>query len=267
MYDGRWRESGEFGDVHFSAFDDDDSSADAQYSASEEDYALRRGSSTHSRASVHAHLLRRDSIATTGSYRATNRTSHKVYMANEDLTIAIAGFKTSRIGFILYLLACILSCGAVYLILRWMPRWYVSLLGRPCFLRECDWVVVENEWGELAILPVNVRTYGRPVSTVFGIPEKMLSYALDDDTDPLMDSLRILDYRYVRLCFHPLKDKFVLCTGWKDPDWTDVRLVRTGLDGDEVSIREVIFGTNLIDIVQKTAGQLLVDEVSVQISP
>jgi cation-transporting ATPase 13A3/4/5 len=96
---------------------------------------------------------------------------------------------------------------------------------------------------------------------VFGVPEKPFYYALDDDEDPLMDDLRSLDYRYVRLYFHPIKDKFIMSAGWKDPDWTDIRLVRAGLDSDDKLIREVIFGDNLIDIKQKSIGQLLVDEV------
>ncbi len=183
-------------------------------------------------------------------------------MANEDLTIAVAGFSTSYLGYTAYVLLCIVTCGIAYLLLRWLPRWYVAILARPTALRDCDWVVIENQWGELSIMHVNVRDYGRPVSSVFGTPEKMLSYGFDDDTDPLVDHLRYLDYRYVRLFFHPIKDKFLLSAGWKDPDWTDVRLVRSGLDSDEKIMRDVIFGNNLIDIAQKSMGQLLVDEVS-----
>lgn len=77
----------------------------------------------------------------------------------------------------------------------------------------------------------------------------------------MMTHLRFLDYRYIRFCFHPLRDKFVLCSNWKDPKWTDVRSVRGGLDGDERYRRELVFGQNQIDIQQKSIPQLLVDEV------
>lgn len=183
-------------------------------------------------------------------------------MANEDLTIVVAGFSTGPIGYVSYILLCAITCGAAYLLFRWLPRWYVALIGRPTALRDCDWVVIENQWAELSTMSVNVRDYGRPVSSVFGVPEKVLFYGLDDETDPLLDHLRYLDYRYVRLFFHPMKDKFILSAGWKDPDWTDVRAVRSGLDSDEKLMREAIFGNNLIDIAQKSIGQLLVDEVS-----
>lgn len=78
-----------------------------------------------------------------------------------------------------------------------------------------------------------------------------------------MMDLRFLDYRYIRFYFHPLKDKFVLCTNWKDPNWSDIRSIRTGLDSDERSRREQVFGKNEIDIEQKSIPRLLVDEVSV----
>ncbi|XWW96638.1 hypothetical protein V2A60_004615 [Cordyceps javanica] len=257
-----WRQSisSDIDDVDLAVVDDEDS-ADRQYIASDDDYIMRRRSSTHSRLSVHARLLRRDSTATTASARQGGRTSQKVYMANEDLTIAIAGFSTSYWGYCAYLFLCLLTGGAAFLVLRWLPRWYIAILGRATALQSCDWVVVENQWSELAILDVKSQEYGRPVSSVFGASEKLLSYGLDDENDPLLDDLRTLEYRYVRFFYHPIKDRFIMSSGWKDPDWTDVRLVRSGLDSDEKMIREQIFGPNLIDIEQKSASQLLVDEV------
>lgn len=252
----------EFGAVVDAIEDDDeyDDSSSQDYQASQNDYVLRR-SSTHSRTSVHAQLLRRDSTTTAiSSYGG--RTSQKVYMVNEDLTIAIAGFRTSKTGYLVYLALCIMTGGIAYLLFRWLPRWYVGILGQQCPLGECDWVVIENQWGELVTVDVQVRLYGRPLSSVFGMPEKLFSDTLDEDSDPFLQDLRTIDYRYVRFCFHPLKDKFVLCSGWKDPEWTDVRLVRAGLDTDERTNREIVFGNNLIDIEQKSVGQLLIDEVS-----
>lgn len=85
---------------------------------------------------------------------------------------------------------------------------------------------------------------------------------MDDDDDPLMPCLRFLDYRYIRFCFHPLKDRFMVCGDWKDSSWTDLKSIRAGLDSDERSRREQVFGKNQIDIKQKPNAQLLVDEVS-----
>ncbi|KAK0392169.1 hypothetical protein NLU13_1667 [Sarocladium strictum] len=250
----------DIGDFEFGEVEEDDS-ADQDYDASHDDYAMRRRSSTHSRSSVHARLLRTDSAATSSSAPGRGRISQKIYMVNDDLTIAVAGFSTSRAGFALYACLCILTGGLAYLLFRWLPRWYVTVVGMPCPLRSCQWVVVENQWSEMAVMAPKVQYFGRPLSTVFGLPEKEAGLEFEDSEDPIMDELRTLDYRYVRLCFHPLKDRFVLCTGWKDPQWTDVRDVRSGLDSDEKGIRETIFGNNLIDIEQKSMGSLLVDEV------
>jgi cation-transporting ATPase 13A3/4/5 len=106
--------------------------------------------------------------------------------------------------------------------------------------------------------------YGHPASTVFGLREKNgYSPDYDEDDDPMLTHLRFLDYRYIRFCFHPLKDKFVLCSDWKDPNWTDVKSIRAGLDSDERLRREQVFGANEIEIERKSIPRLLIDEVSV----
>lgn len=113
----------------------------------------------------------------------------------------------------------------------------------------------------MSILDIRFSPYNRPLSTVFGAPEKMFAQMFDEDADPLMDELRALDYRYVRLVYHPLKDKFIVSSGWKDPSWKHVRALCAGIDADEKEHRETVFGTNMIDIDQKSIPQLLVDEV------
>ncbi|KAK3378169.1 hypothetical protein B0H63DRAFT_479050 [Podospora didyma] len=254
------------GDHEESPFEDDmmdeEDSADLERQAAADDYVLRRRSSTQSRDSVHSRLLRRDSALSGGSTYGAGRPSQKVYMVNEDMYIAIAGFRTSSIGLAAYTVICFATLGLGWLLFRWLPRWHVKLVGKPTALRDCEWVVVENQWNEMAILHVESRPYGRPLTTVFGSPGKLDSYGLpDEDNDPILRDLRMLNYRYVRFYFHPLKDKFLLCNGWKDPLWFNVREIRAGLDSEEKSHRDVVFGSNLIDIEQKSTFRLLVDEV------
>lgn len=228
-----------------------------------EEQAMHRRSSTYSRGSVHERLLLRSESGRTdvSGHAAMSRVSQKLHMVNEDLTIVLAGFRTSKVGFAIYVLLCIVTLGTAWLLLRWLPRWQVKLVGKPCPLRRCQWVVLENQWGEMSILTVSSRPYDRSLSTVFGAPEKMYAQWLDDDADPILAELRILNYRYVRFFYHPLKDKFLICNGWKDPNWTDVRELRAGIDVDEKEQRESVFGHNLIDVEQKSTFQLLVDEV------
>ncbi|EFR01130.1 cation translocating P-type ATPase [Nannizzia gypsea CBS 118893] len=187
--------------------------------------------------------------------------SQKIYIASEDLTAAIAGFSTSMAGLTTYLAICILTCGLGYLVFRWVPKWRVSLIGTPTPLYKCQWVAIENQWGQFTIQDVQNQPYGRQLSTVFGRGNKegtVANYEYDDD--PIMSNLRYLDYHYVRFFYQPVQDRFSISGTWADPAWADVKLLRRGLDADERESREQVFGANIIDIQAKTIPQILLDE-------
>jgi cation-transporting ATPase 13A3/4/5 len=104
---------------------------------------------------------------------------------------------------------------------------------------------------------------GRPLSTVFGSTKKEAIVSdYDEDDDPVLAHLRFLDYRYIRFCYQPIEDKFLLSNSWKDPLWTNAKTLRGGLDADERDRREQVFGGNVIDVEQKSIPNILVDEVS-----
>lgn len=229
-------------------------------------------------------LLRR-SDSTKGDTRTHDEGgnfSQKLYIITEDLTIVIAAFTTSTLGFTVYMTICICTLGVAYLLLRWMPRWYIKIVGSPTPLKACSWVVIEvsswggpqkantwaksgqNQWGEFTVHDVSTEEYGHPLSTVFGFPPKETLNGYHDDDDPILDTLKILDYRYMRLLFHPLEDKFVVNNNWADPQWTDIKALREGLDSEERDIRDQVFGKNVLEIHQKSIAQLLVDEVCPQ---
>ncbi|KAL8739285.1 MAG: hypothetical protein Q9181_000015 [Wetmoreana brouardii] len=221
-----------------------------------------RKSSGHSRRSAEHPLLQRHTSARTDTsyFGHGGRTDQKIYVVTEDLTIVVSGFVTSLAGYIAYISLCCLTCGVAYLVLRWLPRWKVRLVGEHRPLRECSWVVIENQWSEFEVHNLVKEQYGHAVSTVFGLTGKNGYVDMDEDDDPVMPALYFLDYRYMRFCFHPLKDKFMLSSNWKDPSWTNVKSMRAGLDSDERYRREQIFGKNQIDIRHKSVPQLLVDE-------
>lgn len=121
----------------------------------------------------------------------------------------------------------------------------------------------QNQWGEFSVQDIGICAYGYSVSSVFAPIFKESRQDLeDDDDDPVLMHLRFLNYRYIQFCFHPLLDKFVLCSDWQDPSWTCVKSIRAGLDGDERIRRGKVFGKNQIDVQQKSLLELLVDEVS-----
>jgi cation-transporting P-type ATPase 13A2 len=241
------------------------------YGRSEQDFEggaespVRRKSSTISRHSSEEPLLLRR-ISSTSSTRSAiygrgGRTSQKIYILTEDLTIVIAGFDTSYIGFVIYTTICVITLGLGYLFLRWLPKWRIKIVGSPRPLRECSWVVIENQWGEMSVHDITKQEYGRPLSSVFGNQEKGGFREYDEDRDPIIKHLRSIDYRYVRFFFNPLKDKFLVGNTWKDPNWINVRSIRSGLEMEERDYRELVFGKNLIDIEDKSTMQLLVEEV------
>ena len=135
-------------------FEEDDSSVDLEAG---ELSTMRRSSSGVSRSSVHDQLLRSDSgrRSTDSGLGQGSRTSQKIYIITEDLTIVVAGFQTSTFGYALYTTLCALTLGIGYLLLRWLPRWQVRLVGRPCHLQDCSWVVIEV--GGLPYLTNSIR--------------------------------------------------------------------------------------------------------------
>lgn len=132
---------------------EEEDSSEYERIAGENDYVLQRHVSTQSQVSVSAPLLRRDSVVTDRSvYGGAGRVSQKIYMVNEDLTIVIAGFRTSTLGLALYCVICLATLGLGWLLFRWLPRWQVRVLGRVCALRECEWVVLEVAYPRLSSL-------------------------------------------------------------------------------------------------------------------
>jgi cation-transporting P-type ATPase 13A2 len=245
--------------------------------------SIRRKSSGRTRTTSDQPLLTRNT-----SMRSDTREheegggnfSQKLYIETEDLTMVIAGFVTSRIGLLAYILICCITGGIGYLALRWVPRWKIRMVGKAAPLSGCTWVVVEvrfqneqnlqrvsakdsqNQWGEFTVNYVSAEKYGYPLSSVFGRPSKEKLNGYRGDPDPELDILRFLDYRYMRLIYHPLEDKFMLNNSWWDPQWTDVKALREGLDSDERDPRDQVFGKNVIEIREKTIPELLLDEVS-----
>ncbi|KAK7208376.1 P-type ATPase-like protein [Myxozyma melibiosi] len=184
-----------------------------------------------------------------------------VYLPEEDLIIALAGYKSSPLRLFLLTLLCVSTGGLAYLILRWLPKWRVSLLGYKAPLSNCDWVVLENQWGELSFLNVEKKPYNYPMSSVFNVHKSGSKPSDEIGYDPTIKSLHYFNYRYMRLILHPIEGKFELNNDWKDPSWLNLSAARKGLDMVTVGERQTVFGSNSIDIEDKPVFKLLVDEV------
>jgi len=80
------------------------------------------------------------------------------------------------------------------------------------------------------------------------------------ETEQLMD-LTYLDYRYTRFIIHPPTGRLRMLKDWRDPLWSSVSRVYSGVSWDAEKDRSVLFGKNEIDIEGKSTAGLLVDEV------
>ena len=286
-------ESPEWSDDQALAAEEDDSGSPAKYADNADEIDLesatsrsaRRKYSGLSRSSIGDPLLpRRASVKSNASgFRSDPRRSQKLYIISEDMTIAVAGFGTRRIGAFVYIMLCICTCGLVYLALRWLPRWKVVLVGSSKPLRDCDWVVLEvrspnrwkksrtaakqhqNQWGEMSIQSLTKIPLDRVTETLYGSRTSKARFSHYEDDEDLQD-IAFLDYRYMRFWFDQMNDKFVPCNDWVDPKWCSLEEMGYGLDSEERAKREAVFGKNQIEIHEKTIPQLLVAEVELTFS-
>lgn len=194
----------------------------------------------------------------------------RFYIAEEDLVVAVAGYRTSRFKSQCYSLLCILTLGFAYLIFRWKPSLKVKLVGVKTSLAEAEWVVAENEFGELSLVPVKRRWYNRPLSTV--LMENNDTEAEDNEThhyhhhesisNPNIPILISFEYRYITLVYSPVEDIFKSNSNWADPDWLDLEQAQQGLSSSIQEDRTLAFGKNSVNLKQKTISQILFDEAS-----
>lgn len=240
------------------------------------------------------------------TYSSSSNSQQRFYISEEDVVLVIAGFNSSRMRAFIYYALCICTLGMAYLVLRWIPRWHIACLGTPAPLGQCDWVVVENQWGEISVIDVNSTHFNRQMSHVFRIQSTEKEPQTENETghysamsedatrrsstnpsasqsirssengdhpkqfddidegyldDPIMHTLRKFEYRYIKFYYNPQDDIFLTNYDWVDPNWLSTESIREGIDSDLQGERKTVFGTNLIDIEEKTTLQLLVDEV------
>lgn len=195
--------------------------------------------------------------------------SQRFYIAEEDLVIGIAGYKNSLYRKIIYYFLCTVSFGLLYLFFRWYPRYRIKCMGTPEALGKSDWVVIETEFGALSVIDISRKWYNKRLSSYLSLP---LSVDLPEDEDiknstselhpdPLVPILISFQYRYIELYYSPVEDLFKTNLNWCDDSWSDVAHAKSGLSQEMHHTRMKIFGQNLIDIKEKSIGQLLVDEV------
>ncbi|KAI8057924.1 hypothetical protein BDF22DRAFT_724886 [Syncephalis plumigaleata] len=163
--------------------------------------------------------------------------------------LILSAYKYDRRWLFLYRLLCCFTIGIFYLIVRWIPRFWISLVGRPCLLGEAEWVVIENQWKQLSIEHICRINYNGKMSNVFYNGNRLL---------PIIS---YFNHRYMRFIYHPKRQLFIQTNAWMDANWMDPAVCRRGISRAVHDERMVVFGPNLVDIESKSIPQLLVDEV------
>ncbi|KAG0243506.1 hypothetical protein BGW41_002046 [Actinomortierella wolfii] len=189
----------------------------------------------------------------------------RVYLEEEDIQLTFTGYRFIRLRVMLYYVACVLTAGILFLLGRWLPKYYLRLVAERCDLSRAEYIVVENEWGQFSMEQVFNKYYGGPISSVFNAEQ--MEMAMDDnDSDSTMiggilHDMQYFDYRYIRFIYNPVARQFMLNCHWRDADWTTTANCERGIGRETHQERMMVFGPNVIDVQEKTVGQLLVQEV------
>ncbi|KAF8929131.1 hypothetical protein BGZ58_009153 [Dissophora ornata] len=195
-----------------------------------------------------------------------DQSTQHVHLEEEDIQLTFTGYRFLQIRLYIYYLACVLSGGIIFLLGRWMPRHYISFVAQKCNMVHADAVVVENEWGQMTTEAIFTKYYGGLVSSVFS-PEQMEKQIEDDEgcedaaSSRVMHDMRYFDHQYIRFIYNPVAQEFMQNSQWKDPEWSSVSKCERGLARETHQERTLIFGSNVIDVQEKTVGELLVQEV------
>ena len=65
----------------------------------------------------------------------------QILVLEEDFEISIQGYRYDTLQYLLYRVSCILSLGLVWLICRWVPKWWVAWVGESATLDKAQWLV------------------------------------------------------------------------------------------------------------------------------
>lgn len=196
----------------------------------------------------------------------------RYYLAEEDLVIGIAGYKTKFWKQFCYYFICFATLGLGYLIFRWVPKYRVGLLGDRTPLGLSDWVVIENEFGELVIVNISKQRIEDRLSSFLVLTSEKEEVEGDgqgkyDDVvdasehDPTITYMHSFTYRYIKFFYSPVEDMFRTNSNWYDNNWLSMKHTGDGVLQKLHSQRLAIFGENNIEIEEKSIFQLMMDEV------
>ncbi|KAI8916065.1 hypothetical protein EDD86DRAFT_272937 [Gorgonomyces haynaldii] len=178
---------------------------------------------------------------------------------DDDLSFTTTGRQETMLGLILYHSLCLLTGGIYYLACRWHTNLEIETKTVQCALKEAKLLVITNQWDEITLVRIQKQPFGGKISSIF--PRHFND---SDHVDRDLDEIVFYEYRYFRFILNPLTGQFEPNYAWCDPKWNSVPSLLDGslaLSRDDVEMRNHVFGTNAIDIQEKTTLKLLFDEI------
>ncbi|GJJ06581.1 hypothetical protein Clacol_000774 [Clathrus columnatus] len=205
----------------------------------------------------------------------------KIHLVEEDITIRFIGYETVPLRQFMWRAGCVLSLGMLSLAGHWFPRFWLRWVAREVAFKEIKdgFIVVEMPSHDIILIRLEKLLYPYPITTIFSelrvltpyvedppllLPSPTTSrnnkaHLINELSTPL--ALTVVDYRYTRYILNPETGLFGTIKDWRDSQWRSISEVRNGLKSPTRRQRSVLFGSNLIDIQDKSAISLLLDEV------
>ncbi|KAL5035740.1 hypothetical protein BDV3_005595 [Batrachochytrium dendrobatidis] len=181
---------------------------------------------------------------------------------DEDLSFIVEGRIVTPMSLAIYYFLCIITGGAYLLLCRWYIQLEVKTRTRSCILQQASHVYLINHWGEQSLEPVRKATFAGKLSSAFpqhfdpSLPVSQIPQ------DILLSYLMYFEYRYFKFILDPVSGKFLPNYIWRDPKWQSVNYITSNRDSNlEISRKVTLFGSNTINIKEKSTFRLLVDEV------
>ncbi|SOV01783.1 related to YPK9 - vacuolar protein with a possible role in sequestering heavy metals [Ustilago sp. UG-2017a] len=97
----------------------------------------------------------------------TSKSRQQIYLAEEDALIRFTGYRILVTNQIIYTIICCLTLGIVYLIGRWLPRFRLKHVCKEVEFEDAEFIVIENQWGDLNKEKITTIPFARPLATVF----------------------------------------------------------------------------------------------------
>nr|CDI56093.1 ca-transporting atpase [Melanopsichium pennsylvanicum 4] len=97
----------------------------------------------------------------------SSKSRQQIYLTEEDTIIRFTGYRTLVANQIIYSIVCCLTLGIVYLIGRWLPRFRLKRVCREIEFENAEFIMIENQWGDLHKEKLTTIPFARPLATVF----------------------------------------------------------------------------------------------------